>query len=60
MRTQECMLCVQIGGYCGHACYGAWNWYTGAETPVETREEAQERFEQNEAEEALYGHSGES
>lgn len=55
MRTQECTLCVQIGGYCGNGCYGAWNWYAGAETPIETREEARERFEQAEAAESLEG-----
>lgn len=25
--ADECATCVLIGGYCGGACNGAWNWY---------------------------------
>ena len=28
-RHYECPICAAVGGYCGAACTGAFNWFRG-------------------------------
>ena len=39
--ADECAVCVLVGGYCGGACNGAFNWYRPAATTAPAAPAAQ-------------------